>query len=223
MRKAFAVAAILAASAAGLAAAIPAGASASVTPAVQVSAVTPDNNHVDIRLCSEGTNNLCMNGDDGNFNTDTNGGGIIKGFPNSGIHLDGHQDVNVVQTSNCGGGVVTATCPFSNHTLDGQLRGDQIVSIQNSTNLMFYRVDEASQDIVESPTGDGQVWVQDGDLTGANPGATLTNVEATDDFDGIQVVICTNGTAAPLATFSNVPPAPHGPFPTRCEWDGVGG
>jgi hypothetical protein len=184
---------------------------------VHASAITPDNNLTAIRVCSQGGNNLCMNGFNGP-------GGVIKGFADNGITPDPKQDVNVDQVSNCGG-VVTANatdgfCPFSNHTLDTQLKGKQVVSIFNSANGMVYRWDGGGG-VVESTTGDGQVWVKDGDLTGASPGALLVNVEATNDNDGIETFVCTNGPGAPLQATDEFGDPNN--IPSRCFWQGETG
>jgi hypothetical protein len=175
-------------------------------------AITPDDLAA-VRVCSLGGNDLCMNGYDGT-------GGVVKGFADNGTSPDPTQDTNVDQDSNCGGVVTTtpAPCPFTDPVLDGTgpngYGGDKIVSIFNSTNGMAYHWD-GGVGVIESQTGDGQVWVQDGTLTGNDAGAVLVNVADTNAQGGFPTVVCTNnpGNALVLDTLmSNEPP------PANCDW-----
>jgi hypothetical protein len=219
MRKALVMSALLAAVATSLAAAMPAGASPDARRAVHATVITPDNNLTAIRLCSQGGNNLCMNGHNG-------AGGVIKGFGNNGTSPDPTQDTNVDQVSNCGG-VVTANatdgfCPFTNHNVDRDLAGDQIASIFNSANGMDYRWDNDLGDVVESNGGVGELWVKDGNLTGANAGARLVNVDATNnDIGDLEADACTNGSGQPLILIEELLDSNNAP--SKCLWQGEAG
>lgn len=176
-------------------------------------AITPDDLAA-VRVCSLGGNDLCMNGFDGT-------GGEVKGFADNGTSPDPTQDANVDQDSNCGGVVtmIPAPCPFTNPVLDGTgpdgYGGDKIVSIFNSTNGMVYHWD-GGVNVIESPTGDGQVWVQDGTLTGNNAGAVLVNVADTNmQIGGIPTVVCTNNPGQDLVLDTLMS---NGPPPAKCDW-----
>ena len=88
------------------------------------------------------------------------------------------------------------------------------MSIFNSTNGMAYHWD-GGVNVIESPAGDGQVWVQHGTLTGNNAGAVLVNVADTNMQGGIPTVVCTNnpGQALVLDTLMS-----NGPPPAKCDW-----
>lgn len=139
-------------------------------------------------LCDLEASPLCMSGFDGN-------GGAVKGEP---INPGQAQDVNVDVLSNCGG-KVTNTCPFTEGLgLNKFFNGDSIVSITNRANGMTYRSDSQALKVVEvSGGGNGQVWVQAGDLTGSHPGAFLVNVYASDKL-GAAVEACTTGSGGQL-------------------------
>jgi hypothetical protein len=180
-------------------------------------AITPDD-LAGVRVCSLGGNDLCMNGFDGIGGDGIHG--IVKGFADNGTSPDPTQDTNVDQVSNCGG-VVTTTptpCPFTNPVLDGTgpngYGGDKIVSIFNSANGMAYHWD-GHVGVIEQPTGDGQVWVQDGTLTGNNAGAVLVNVADTNAQGGIPTVVCTNNPGKPLVLDTLMS---NGAPPAKCDW-----
>lgn len=179
MRKLLVLAAVLAASTAGLAAAMPASASpADVTPSA-IAAIT-DSGVATVQLCDSESTRLCMAGHDGV-------NGPITGKP----HATGvAETVNVFSPSNCGGTVTDGPnngCPFTASSgLNVRFHGDLIIEIQNAdpANAMFYRaVNDA--DLIESPTGDGELWVVDHN-------SRLVNVKASDDTGAAQDA-CTNG------------------------------
>jgi hypothetical protein len=139
-------------------------------------------------LCDLEASPLCMSGYDGN-------GGAVKGEP---INPGAAQDVNVTVLTNCGG-TVTNTCPFTEGLgLNKLFNGASIVSITNRANGMTYRSDSQALKVVEvSGGGNGQVWVQVGDMTGSNPGAFLVNVYASDKL-GVAEIACTTGSGGQL-------------------------
>ncbi len=159
MRTSLALAAVLTASALSLAAA-PASASPGNAPAAHLSALTPDTAFTDVQICETG-DGLCLSGHDGNP-------GEISADPfATGVA----ETVNVIDAAECGGTVVYSPkasppvfCPFADHALDNQFKGDDLVVIQNSDNGLTYRADTADNHVVESSGGGGEVWVQAGNL-----------------------------------------------------------
>lgn len=185
MRKVLVLAAVLLASTGGLAAAAPASASAASAARMKAASVTPDVTNT--QLCAFNPE-LCMNGDDGNFNAGD--GGLVKGFP---LSAGDHQNLAIAPASNCGG-TVTPNCPFTLGLGLNNLYGtDPIVIITNPANHDVYRAEDG--DVVESPSGDGQLWVEDGSL--ANSDAVLINVAATDTA-GSEEIACVQGSGQPL-------------------------
>lgn len=189
IRKSVALAAVLTASALSLAA-VPASASSGHTPAAHTSAISPDTAFSGVQLCEIG-DGLCMSGHDGNP-------GLITAEPfATGVA----ETVNIINAAECGGTVEykpnaspAVFCPFADHALDNQYKGDDLVVIQNTANLLTYRTPDDIA-VYESGAGDGEVWVQDGNfLAGSGPAAHLINVQASADV-GSAVVACAAGRA----------------------------
>jgi len=140
-------------------------------------------------------------------------GGLVKQFPYS---TGASEDVNVTVLSNCGGGMVTSTCPFTDTDLDRAYIHSSIVSITNKANKMTYNGDWVNQNIKEtSDGGTGQVWVQAGDLGGGvNHEAGLINVYASDK-QGDAEYACTSGASGgDLALEASQ----SGLDPNQCTW-----
>ena len=107
----------------------------------------------------------------------------------------------VNSTSNCGSGLVTASCPFTlGLGLNDLFEGDAIVTMTNNANGYFY--DSSSSGVIESSSGDGSLWVQVNPFSGGHAG--LVNVVASDNFNhnGEDCVAAASGTAGdPVAIF----------------------
>jgi hypothetical protein len=205
MRKLLVLAAVLAAGAAGFAAAVPASASASVTPTVHASAVTPAAAGA-VELCDHESTVLCMAGHDG-------AGGLITAKPfATGVA----EAVKITpDTNECTNGRVTANCPFTvGSGLNTKYFNDFIVQIQNANNMLFYRSDGAH--VLEQATGDGQLWVEgNGHPLGNQPPSTMPFVNINDsNAIGSAVGACTNGNGADLLELS----LSIAPSAADCSW-----
>ena len=141
----------------------------------------------DVVLCNHQNPALCMNGYDGN-------GGPVNGYPYT---PGAAQNVDVTALTECGG-TVTSTCPFTDTAFDQHFLGKSIISITNRANKMTYRSDSQGLAVIEATGGgDGQVWVQLGDLNGSNLGAVLINVYASDKL-GQTEEVCSSGSGGQL-------------------------
>lgn len=69
--------------------------------------------------------------------------------------------------------------------------------------------------MIEETSGNGQLWVQEGDLSGMDPDAALISVLASDSNDG-ESVICTNGSGNQLPVSAETNP------PDTCRWFNAG-
>jgi hypothetical protein len=194
MRKIIAVFAVLAALVASL----------SMTATAARAGTRVDTPFSDVELCNLASSSLCMNGFDGD-------GAAVKGYP---FTPGDAQDVNVYLQLNCGG-TVTHSCPFTlGSGMNDEYFGDTIIGILNDANSMVYRSNSSGDGVIESQAGNGQVWVQSGDLAGAHPMAVLVNVYASDRA-GVPIVACTDGTGVPLqlAQYES----------SNCNWQAVAG
>lgn len=211
MRKLLMLAAVLAASAAGLAAAVPASASPSNAPAVHVSAVSPDV-PADQQLCDAESSPLCMAGHDG-----------LNGQITAQPHATGvAETIHIIpDTGMCNNGRVSAVtpCPFADGSgLNSKYNNDFIVQIQNADNKMFYRANGAH--VVESNNGDGQLWVQGtnhplaGEASNTQP---FININETNN-SGILTGACANGNGSALLMQAVSIAA----SPAECSWIIVG-
>ncbi len=214
MRKSLALAAVLAASALSLAAA-PASASPGNAPAVHPGTISPDTAFTGVQLCETGSG-LCMSGHDGNP-------GPINAEPfATGVA----ETVNIIAASECGGTVeyepnaaTPVFCPFADHALDNQYKGDDLVVIQNADNLLTYRATPQDTGVFESSAGDGEVWVQDGNLLASSgPAAGLINVTVS-AFEASQGLEDPSyGACAEQGTGGNITLLPPGNAGGLCAW-----
>jgi hypothetical protein len=219
MRKLLALAAVLTASALNLAA-VPASASPRTASAVHPSAITPDTGFTNVQLCiTDPADTLCMSGHDGTGGTITGSGSpdAQQGDVDVVVASDECDDTGTVEYKPNANPPVF--CPFTSHLIDNMHKGQSIVQIENVANSMVYRTSDDSS-VIESPTGDGQLWVQDGDLGGSNPQAVLINVKASnDDVGGFGEMVCAEETAsgqpAPLTLEAITLTDPPG---DTCEW-----
>ncbi len=133
--------------------------------------MVPDAGFVDGILCNIQTTSLCMSGDDGS------GGLITSRHYTSGSAA---QDMFVTQsTSICGAGKVTETCPFViGSGLNNHFDSQPIVFIGNFENQMLYYADPNSGDNLREGSR-GDEFVLSADLSGADAGSQLVDVEVT--------------------------------------------
>ena len=106
--------------------------------------------------CNELSSSLCMNANVSNLGENVKGYGYTPG---------NNQDMDVTwQTSECGSGLVTETCPFTEGTgLNNLLVNDRIVELSNAHTAWKYAGVFLSDNLVVTETsGDGELWVQAG-------------------------------------------------------------
>jgi hypothetical protein len=151
-------------------------------------------------LCDQESTALCMDAP------------MINGTVNGAhYHPGNNQDVSVAVSTNCGG-TVTSNCPFTTGLGDNSLfLGKSLITITNLHSADHYAYNPGNL-IYEVESGNGQVYVQVGDLI--NGFAYLVNVYAT-DLTGVYqepVYICTNGNGSALFGETGNPAS------TDCGW-----
>jgi hypothetical protein len=164
-------------------AAAPAGAGVQARAAGAAGAAPDFVNKTSVQLCAASLHNQCMSSTGG-------AGGLVR---DQSLNAGGAQNVDILQQTVCGMGsavTVNPDCPFtpgSNFNADLKNRTIAIIELV-STGHNFHGT--ADQRLREG-TGDGQLWVIDGDLT-SNDGAFLINVNWSNEDTALEYA-CTDG------------------------------
>jgi hypothetical protein len=205
-------------------AAVPGHATARV--ALHQVAASPDTGFNNDSLCdfefeNPGGLTLCMSGYDGND-------GPVNGV-SSGDHE--HLDMDEGVDSDCGGTVQDgakgqgAPCPFADGSgLNTHFDGKSIVQLLNHQNGMNYAASgsgPANWGVIEENGGNGQLWVQVGDLTLGEAGASFVNVYAS-DREGTPAIICADGNGNQLEAVFYTGTLPVPGMGSACNWENVG-
>jgi hypothetical protein len=161
----------------------------------------------DVQLCDDGANTLCMTAD----------GTFVVSDPSD---PDNAQELDVIELNNCGGTVTASpACPFpSGSGLNSKYKGDTIVGITDNATSMAFLSNQANEEgglMTEALTGNGQVWVQVGDLVGSNANAEFINVYQSTGFGGNAVaqIACDNGVSGQQMVTTDIEDASVG-----CLW-----
>lgn len=182
-----------------------------------ITAVQPRTGFHGDRVCDLASTQLCMRGFDGE------GQPVTGAASGDGSHLNMDE---MVATQNCNNGKVSdgsagegPPCPWASGSgLNHQFNNDSIVLLLNHANAKRYAafVEPSGWGVIEESGGSGELWVQQGDLSGLAPNAVFVNVEVSGQ-KGQAYIICTDGDGHQLPVNAD-----NGNPPDTCRWDNAG-